>query len=99
MWALEQQADDRLVGACGLFPHDDGLELAYIVDHRFRGRAYATEAAVAVVTASAQAQPGSRIYAMIRPGKAASQVVAERSGLRLQKRVTDDFGDLLVYER
>ena len=99
MWALEQQADDRLVGACGLFPQGESLELAYIVDHRFRGRGYATEAAIAVVTEGAQARPGSRIYATIRPGKAASQVVAERSGLRPRERITDDFGDLLVYER
>ena len=99
MWALEQQADDRLVGACGLFPHGEALELAYIVDHRFRRRGYATEAALAVVAAAADARPRSLIFATIRPDKEASRRVAERSGLRLQQRVADDFGNLLVYER
>jgi len=99
MWAMERQADDRLVGACGLFPQGEALELAYIVDHRYRRRGYATEAALAAVTAGAEAWPGSRIYATIRPDKEASRHVAERSGLRLQRQVADDFGDLLVYER
>ena len=99
MWALEQQADDRLIGACGLFPQRGAMELAYVVDHRFRRRGYATEAALAVVAAGAEARPGSRIYATIRPDKAASRLVAERSGLRLKDRGADDFGELLVYER
>ena len=37
MWAVERRTEPGVVAACGLFPHDDGLELGYIVDHRHIG--------------------------------------------------------------
>jgi RimJ/RimL family protein N-acetyltransferase len=43
-------------------------------------------------------RPGWRIYATIRPDNKASGRVAEAAGLRPTSTVTDDLGDLTVYD-
>lgn len=97
MWAVERLADEGLIGACGVFPHAERLELAYIIDHRYRCRGYATEAARAAVEAGQEARPGCTVYATIRPQNRASIRVAEAVGLRARQTVSDDLGDLVVY--
>ncbi len=86
------------VGACGIFPHDDGLKLGYIVDHRHVGNGYAREVARAVCDRVRAERPGDRIYATIRPDNAASVRVAEHIGFRSAGDWPDDAGPLLVYE-
>ena len=98
MWAVERQLDSVVVGACGLFPKEDRLELAYIIDHRYRLNGYAAEAAGAAVATGQAVRPGARIYATIRPDNEGSIRVAETVGLEPVGRVEDDFGSLVVYE-
>ncbi len=98
MWAVERRQDAQLVGACGLFPQDARLELAYIIDHRHRGSGYASEAARAAVAAGRARRPGWRIYATIRPNNPASVRVAESAGLQPAAPVEDDAGALLIYD-
>lgn len=98
MWAVERRIHSGVIAACGLFPHDDGLELGYIVDHRHVGNGYATEAARAVCDAARNERPDERIFATIRPHNAGSIRVAENLGFRLGGEVTDEAGALLVYE-
>ena len=98
MWAVERRCDGVLVGACGLFPQPDRLELGYIIDHRYRRQGYATEAAKAAVAAGQEARPGCRIYATIRPHNRASVGVAEAVGLHGTGTLEDDLGQLLVFD-
>lgn len=98
MWAVERRLDGVLVGACGLFPQEGRLELAYIIDHRYRRLGYAAEAARAAVAAGQAVRPGLRIYATIRPGNTASIGVAKAVGLRPAGTVEDEFGALAVYD-
>jgi RimJ/RimL family protein N-acetyltransferase len=99
MWAAERQQDGQLIGACGLFPKDERLELAYIIDHRFWRSGYATEAARAALKAGAASRPAWPIFATIRPSNIWSLRVAETIGMRRAASVMDDRGELLVYER
>ncbi len=99
MWAVDDQADGALVGACGVFPHEAELELAYIIDHRHRGRGYAREAAGLVLDALGAASVDLPVYATIRPSNVASLRVAAALGLRYTEERTDDRGPLLVYRR
>lgn len=98
MWAVERYLDGLLVGACGLFPQDDQLELAYIIDHRYRRQGYAAEAASAAVAVGRAVRPGWRIYATIRPDNAGSIRVAEIVGLHPTATVEDEFRALAVYD-
>lgn len=97
MWAVERLFDDTFVGACGLFPEPDRLELAYILDHRHWRLGYATEAVTAVVAAVREAGEARTIYATIRPHNLGSIRVAEKVGLNLAEEVTDDRGALWVF--
>jgi RimJ/RimL family protein N-acetyltransferase len=98
MWAVERRGDDVLVGACGLFPHTDRLELGYIIDHRYRRQGYAVEAARAAVACAQAVRPGRRIYATIRPENEWSLRVAGAVGLVRTGSVADEHGELLVYD-
>jgi len=97
MWAVERRADDVLVGACGVFPQQTELELAYIISHKYRGERYAAEAAGLVLAALRVASIEMPVYATIRPGNYALRRVAEGLGLRCAAERTDDRGPLLVY--
>jgi RimJ/RimL family protein N-acetyltransferase len=91
--------DAVLVGACGVFPQEGALELAYIISHLHRGRRYASEAAGLVIEALDNADIQVPVYATIRPDNVASRRVAEGLGLRCTEESTDDRGALLVYRR
>lgn len=98
MFAMELRGTPGLVGACGLFPHNEAMELAYIVDHHHVGKGYATEAAQGVCAAARNDNPQVRIYATIRPDNRSSIAVAERVGLRLTSEFEDTAGALLLYK-
>lgn len=99
MWAVELLGGGQVVGACGVFPQESDLELAYIVDYRHQGLGYATEAATMVQSALSTLADSRPVYATIRPSNAASCKVAERLGLRVVEERHDDRGVLLVYRR
>ncbi len=99
MWAVDRRADDVLVGACGVFPQETELELAYIISHQYRGQRFASEAAGLVLDALHAASIEIPVYATIRPGNVASRRVAECLGLRCTEERTDDRGVVLVYRR
>jgi RimJ/RimL family protein N-acetyltransferase len=99
LWVIETH-DGRFVGDCGLTIQDiEGepfVEVGYHVHLALRGRGLATEAAAAVrETARAAGVP--HLVAIIRPENLPSQRVAEKIGLRLERRVFRNGGDTLVY--
>lgn len=99
LWAVETH-DGRFVGDCGLTMQDlEGelhLEVGYHVAPDLRGRGLATEAAAAVRRAAAMAgEP--HLVAIIRPDNQPSQRVAQKIGLRLERRVEKGRGEVLVF--
>jgi RimJ/RimL family protein N-acetyltransferase len=99
---LTVRVDDAFAGYCGLVVGRSSLdepELAYELLRRFHGNGYATEAAAAIVAASA-ATGRSRLWATVRPWNHPSLRVLEKLGFERTAKVTsDDFGDVLWLTR
>ena len=89
LWLLAT-ADGEFVGDCGLTPQVvDGvteLEVGYHVLPALQGRGYATEAAAACRDFARTILGAGRLIAIIHPDNLPSQRVAEKIGLRPEKR-------------
>jgi RimJ/RimL family protein N-acetyltransferase len=101
LW-LVSTADDGFVGDCGLTPQVvDGvteLEVGYHVRPALQGRGYATEAAAASRDFARDVLGAKRLIAIIHPDNRPSQRVAEKIGLRPEKRATVHGGrDAIIY--
>jgi RimJ/RimL family protein N-acetyltransferase len=88
LWVIS--ADGAFAGDCGLTPQVvDGiteLEVGYHVRTAAQGRGYATEAAAACRDYARSVLGATRLIAIIHPGNRPSQRVAEKIGLRPEKR-------------
>jgi ribosomal-protein-alanine N-acetyltransferase len=80
-----------LVGNCGLLEKEvEGraeVELVYLIAYDAWGRGYATEAAAAVRDHALGVLGLSRLIALIKPENAASERVAEKLGMQLERDV------------
>ena len=99
---LLSAADGRFVGDCGLTPQVvDGvteLEVGYHVRPELQGRGYATEAAAAARDFARDVIGAGRLIAIIHPDNRPSQRVAEKIGLRPEKRATVHGGrEAVIY--
>lgn len=99
LWVIETHAGE-FVGDCGLTMQDvEGeqlVEIGWHVRAPQRRRGYAAEAAGAVRDAAGAAGIG-HLVAIIRPDNLASQRVAARIGLALERRVHAHGGPALVF--
>jgi RimJ/RimL family protein N-acetyltransferase len=101
LWLLST-SDGGFVGDCGLTPQTvDGvteLEVGYHVVPALQGRGYATEAAAASRDFARDVLGATRLIAIIHPDNRPSQRVAEKIGLRPEKRATVHGGrDAVIY--
>ncbi len=81
---------DRLIGACGLDPQEDGAELGYWLGAPFWGRGFATEAARAVIDHAFGELDHATLQAGARVSNPASRRVLEKcafqwTGVRLTR--------------
>ena len=88
LWVISD--DGGFAGDCGLTPQVvDGvteLEVGYHVRPALQGRGYATEAAAACRDYARTVLGAGRLIAIIHPDNRPSQRVAEKIGLRPEKR-------------
>lgn len=101
LWLLTTR-DGEFVGDCGLTPQIvDGvteLEVGYHVLPAMQNRGYATEAAAASRDFARTALGATRLIAIIHPDNLPSQRVAEKIGLRPEKRTRVHGGrDAVIY--
>ena len=101
LWLLTT-AGGGFVGDCGLTPQVvDGvteLEVGYHVMPAMQGLGYATEAAAASRDFARTVLGATRLIAIIHPDNRPSQRVAEKIGLRPEKRATVHGGrDAVIY--
>jgi ribosomal-protein-alanine N-acetyltransferase len=103
---IVHQADDRLIGNCGLRRQagkTGQADLGYEVDPRFWGRGYATEAARALLAFGFDRLGLHRVWSRCIAENVASARVLEKLGMRLEGRLRDDewfkdrWWDTLIY--
>jgi RimJ/RimL family protein N-acetyltransferase len=87
LWAVERQADARLIGQCGLFHLDNTpeIEVAYLLDRACWGQGLASEAASAALRYGFETLGLPRIVGVALPANGASCRVLEKIGLRFER--------------
>ena len=97
LWATVHKETGKFIGRCGLLPWeiDDKLEveIAYLLDKSFWHQGLATEAAQGILEYGFEKLNLSRLICLIDPENIASQRVAERIGMTLERKVDGIAGD------
>jgi len=100
-WAVEELADGRLIGDCGLQPIarvGPEVELGYELDPTRWGAGLGTEAARAAVEYGLETLRVERIVAVVKHANLASQRVLEKAG-QSHAGERDAYGErMLLYE-
>jgi ribosomal-protein-alanine N-acetyltransferase len=101
LWPVEEKQSGRLVGHCGLLPKQvegkEETELVYVIAAADWGRGYATEIASALQDQAFGPLGLRRLIALIHPENRASEKVALRLGMRLEREVTRGSGPRRLY--
>lgn len=97
LWATIYKETGKFIGRCGLLPWkiDDVLEveIACLIDKAYWGQGLATEAATGILQYGFERLNLSRLICLVDPGNIASQKVAEKAGMTLEKKVDGIDGD------
>ena len=101
LWLIELRDTGEFVGDCGLTPQvvdrTPEIEIGYHVRRPLQGQGYATEAASACRDHARDVLGLERLVAIIDPGNAPSQRVAEKIGLVLEKETDWSGKRMRVY--
>jgi ribosomal-protein-alanine N-acetyltransferase len=94
-----EKGSGQVVGHCGLLEKEvDGraeVELVYVLDRAAWGRGYATEAAAAIQGYAREHLGLNRLIALIDPENRASERVALKVGMRLERETLRPGGKLM----
>ncbi|MBL1130786.1 MAG: N-acetyltransferase [Chloroflexi bacterium] len=103
LWATIYKENGQLIGRCGLLPwmieERAEVEVAYLLDKAYWGQGLATEAALAIVDYAFEQLNLSRLICMMYPENHASENVARKMGMTLEKVMEDETGQFLLYAR
>jgi ribosomal-protein-alanine N-acetyltransferase len=98
LWPVEERQSARLVGHCGLIEkevEDRGqIELVHVIAAPDWGRGYASEIAAAPRDQAFGPFGLGRLIALIHPENPASEKVALRVGMRLEREILRPGGNL-----
>ena len=104
LWATIHKEGGKFIGRCGLLPWEiDGkpeIEIAYLIDKAYWNQGLATEAAQGLLQNGFEKLKLSRMICMMHPDNTASQRVAEKIGMTLEREVNGIAADnfpTLVY--
>jgi RimJ/RimL family protein N-acetyltransferase len=91
LWATTHKETGRFIGRCGLLPWEiegvQEVEVAYTISEGFWGKGLASEAARGIVQYAFDDLNLTRLVCLIEPENIASQKVAQRMGMRLEKKI------------
>ena len=97
LWATIHKESGKFIGRCGLLPWTiDGrreVEVAYTIAQEYWGQGLATEAARGILDYGFEQLNLTRLICLIDPENSASQRVAEKIGMALEKKVDGIDGD------
>lgn len=102
LWATIHRETGRFIGRCGLLPWTiegrQEVEVAYTIARPYWGQGLATEAARAILQHGFVTLNLERLVCLIDPENAASQKVAEKIGMTLEKRVDEgEYTPFFIY--
>lgn len=99
LWATIHKETGKFIGRCGLLPWtiegQQEVEVAYTLAQDFWAQGLATEAAEGILQYAFYNLKLTRLICLIDPENVASQRVAEKIGMTLEKRVDGIDGDNL----
>ena len=97
LWATVYKETGMFIGRCGLLPWEiEGkleVEIAYLLAKEFWHQGLATETAQGILKYGFETLDLSRLICLIEPENTASQRVAERIGMTLERKVDGIAGD------
>lgn len=97
LWATIHKESGAFIGRCGLLPWEiDGrleIEIAYLLAKNFWHQGLATEAANGIKSYAFEQLHLTRLICLMDPKNIASQKVAERIGMKLERQVDGIAGD------
>ena len=97
LWANIHKESGKFIGRCGLLPWTiegrDEVEIAYLLDKNFWHQGLATEAASGLLHYGFEKLKLARLICLIEPDNRASQNVARRIGMTLERKVDGIAGD------
>jgi RimJ/RimL family protein N-acetyltransferase len=97
LWATIHKGTGKFIGRCGLLPwtieEQQEVEVAYTLAQDYWGQGLATEAAKGILQYGFEQLHLSRLICLIDPENIASQRVAEKIGMTLEKKVDGIDGD------
>ncbi len=97
LWATIHKDTGKFIGRCGLLPWDiegrQEVEVAYTIAREYWGQGLGTEAAQGILQYGFEKLGLSRLICVIDPENVASQKVAEKMGMTLEKKVDGIAGD------
>lgn len=100
-FAVIHKADNVLIGQCGLRNREvDGkpeTELGYMIARRYWGKGLATEAARATREYAFERLGLSRVVSVVDTRNIASQRVAKKNGLHVEKRISADGNEYSLF--
>jgi RimJ/RimL family protein N-acetyltransferase len=97
LWATIHKPRGEFIGRCGLLPWKiedrEEVEIAYLIDKEFWGQGLATEAALGLREYAFNTLGLNRLICLIDPDNIASQKVAGKIGMTLERKVDGIDGD------
>jgi RimJ/RimL family protein N-acetyltransferase len=97
LWGTVYKDTGKFIGRCGLLPWTidgrDEVEIAYLIDKSFWGQGLGAEAAEGILRYGFEQLGLSRLICLIDPENIASQRVAQKIGMVLEKEVDGIAGD------
>ncbi|HEV8067830.1 MAG TPA: GNAT family N-acetyltransferase [Planctomycetaceae bacterium] len=101
MWAVEDKRTGAFVGRIGLhYPEGwPAIEVGWLLDRAQWGQGLATEGGRAAITWAFDRLNLQRISSVIHPQNAASIRVAEKLGMRPERRTQINGVDVVIYAR
>ena len=100
-FAVVPRGEDAIIGYCGFFYHPEhgieDLEIGYRLNPAYWNRGLITEAARAVRDYGFHDWKLSRVISLIHPENIPSRRVAEKNGMKVEKKITFRGFPTLVY--
>jgi len=96
LWPVEEKASGEVIGHCGLLEKEvdgrDEIELVYVFAKSAWGNGYAAEIGSALRDHALREKGIDRLISLIEPENAASERVAQRIGMRMEREIVRPGG-------